>query len=41
VNRDYEKLLFTEPLGLYMVYTGGVMMILGVLIIRKIIDVKV
>jgi tight adherence protein B len=41
VNHDYEKTLFTTPLGLKMVYSGLVMMILGVLVIRKIIDVKV
>jgi tight adherence protein B len=41
VNPDYEKLLFSEPLGNYMVYAGITMMTLGVLIIRKIIDVKV
>jgi tight adherence protein B len=41
VNHNYEKPLFTTPLGLKMVYGGLVMMILGVLAIRKIIDVKV
>jgi tight adherence protein B len=41
VNRDYEKVLFTSPSGLYMVYTGLAMMLIGVLIIRKIIDIKV
>jgi tight adherence protein B len=41
VNREYEKVLFTDPLGLRMVYGGVIMMILGVLIIRKIIDIKV
>jgi len=41
VNRNYEKILFTDPTGLHMLYFGIVMMILGVLIIRKIISVKV
>ena len=41
VNREYEKILFTDPLGLRMVYGGIIMMVLGVLIIRKIIDIKV
>jgi tight adherence protein B len=41
LNHDYEKSLFTTPLGLKMVYGGLVMMVLGVLAIRKIIDVKV
>jgi tight adherence protein B len=41
VNKEYEKPLFTDPTGLKMVYTGLGMMILGVLVIRKIIDIKV
>ena len=41
VNHDYEKTLFSNPLGLKMIYGGLVMMILGILAIRKICDVKV
>ena len=41
VNHDYAKTLLTNPLGLKMVYGGLVMMVLGILAIRKIIDVKV
>jgi tight adherence protein B len=41
MNHDYEKTLFTTPLGLKMVYGGLILMVLGVLAIRKIIDVKV
>lgn len=41
VNHDYEKPLLTNPVGLKMVYGGLVMMVLGILAIRKIIDVKV
>ncbi len=41
VNKDYEKVLFTDPSGLHMVYAGLIMMVVGVLIIRKIIDIKV
>ena len=41
VNHNYEKTLFSTPLGLKMIYVGLVMMALGVLAIRKIIDVKV
>ena len=41
VNREYVKVLFTDPMGLHMVYGGLIMMVLGVLIIRKIIDIKV
>jgi tight adherence protein B len=41
VNHDYEKSLFTTSLGLSMVYLGLGAMVLGILVIRKIIDVKV
>ena len=41
INHDYEKTLFTTSLGLWMVYLGLGAMILGILVIRKIIDVKV
>jgi tight adherence protein B len=41
VNHNYEKTLFSDPFGLKMVYGGLSLMILGILIIRKIIDVKV
>jgi tight adherence protein B len=41
VNHDYTKVLFTTPLGLKMVYGGLVLMVLGILVIRKVIDVKV
>lgn len=41
LNPAYEKALFTNPLGLKMVYGGLALMVLGILVIRKIIDVKV
>jgi tight adherence protein B len=41
LNHDYEKTLFTDPFGLKMVYFGLGMMVIGILAIRKIIDVKV
>lgn len=41
LNRKYEQVLFTEPIGLDMIYVGLAMMVIGVLIIRKIIDIKV
>jgi tight adherence protein B len=41
VNWKYEKVLFTNPTGLKVVYAGLGMMLLGVLAIRKIIDIKV
>jgi tight adherence protein B len=41
VNHNYEKILFTDPFGLKMVYGALALMFVGILIIRKIIDVKV
>ena len=41
INREYEKILFTDSFGLKMVYTGLALMVLGILAIRKICDVKV
>jgi tight adherence protein B len=41
VNHNYEKALFSNPLGLKMIYGGLGLMVVGVLAIRKIIDVKV
>jgi len=41
VNWQFERLLVTEDLGRILIYIGIGLMLLGVLIIRKIIDVKV
>ena len=41
VNHKYEMSLFSDPFGLKMVYFGLGMMVIGVLAIRKIIDIKV
>jgi tight adherence protein B len=41
VNWQFERLLVTEDLGRILIYVGLGLMLLGVLIIRKIIDVKV
>ena len=41
VNWQFERLLLTEDLGRILIYVGLGLMLLGVLIIRKIIDVKV
>jgi tight adherence protein B len=41
VNHNYEKILFSDAFGLKMVYFGLVMMVIGILAIRKIIDIKV
>jgi tight adherence protein B len=40
-NYGYEKPLFHTPLGIKMVYGGLALMVVGILFIRKIIDVKV
>jgi tight adherence protein B len=41
VNHNYEKTLFSDPFGVKMVYFGLGMMLIGILAIRKIIDIKV
>jgi tight adherence protein B len=41
VNHNYEKTLFSDPFGLKMIYFGLGMMFIGILVIRKIIDIKV
>jgi tight adherence protein B len=41
LNHDYEKTLFSDPFGLKLVYIGLGLMVVGVLVIRKIIDIKV
>ncbi len=41
VNHNYEKILFSDAFGLKMVYFGLGMMVIGILAIRKIIDIKV
>ena len=40
-NHEYEKPLFNDPLGLKMVYVALALMVIGILAIRKIIDIKV
>jgi len=40
-NYNYERRLWTTSIGLHLVYAGLVMMAVGVLVIRKIIDIKV
>jgi tight adherence protein B len=41
LNPDYEMVLITDPSGQKLVYAGLVMMVIGVLVIRKVIDIKV
>ena len=41
VNKNYTKVLFSDPLGVRMVEVALALMFLGVLVIRKIIDIKV
>jgi tight adherence protein B len=41
VNPDYISLLFTKQIGLFMLGTAGVLMVLGILWMRKIVDIDV
>ena len=41
VNPKYISLLFTEQIGLFMLGLGGVLMVLGILWMRKIVDIDV
>jgi tight adherence protein B len=41
VNPGYEKALFTDPLGRHLIYAGLILMGIGILLIRKIIDIRV
>ncbi len=41
VNPKYISLLFTKQIGLFMLGVGGVLMVLGVLWMRKIVDIDV
>jgi tight adherence protein B len=41
LNHEYEKTLFSDPFGLKLVYVGLGLMVVGILVIRKIIDIKV
>jgi tight adherence protein B len=41
VNHEYESILFTDPLGIKLIYTGLAMMLIGILVIRKIIRIRV
>ena len=41
VNWNYEKILFTDPTGLHVIYFGMVMMVIGILVIRKVINIKI
>lgn len=41
VNHEYEKKLWTDPFGLHLVYAGLIMMTVGVLVIRKIVDIRI
>jgi Flp pilus assembly protein TadB len=41
VNPGYGKILFESPFGIHMVEIAVVLMIIGMLIIRRIVDIKV
>ena len=40
-NHGYTRVLLEDPTGRKLVYTGLVLMVVGALAIRKIVDVKV
>jgi len=41
VNPGYGKILFEAPFGIHMVEIAVVLMIIGMLIVRRIVDIKV
>jgi len=41
VNRDYMTVLTEDPIGKYMIGAGFVMMLLGIIVMRKMIQIKV
>jgi tight adherence protein B len=41
VSPGYSSVLFHDPTGQKLLYAGGVLIVLGGLIIRKIVDVQV
>ena len=41
LNPDYVKVLFTDPMGKQMLAVGVIMQIVGALVIRKIVNIKV
>ena len=40
LNPGYEKVLFQDPLGQKLVTYAGIMMVMGVVLIRRIVKVK-
>ena len=40
-NPGYSNILFQDPVGRQLLYTGGTLIVLGALVIRKIVDVQV
>jgi tight adherence protein B len=41
MNRDYVMLLFTDPMGKKMLAVAVIMQILGAIVIKKIVNIKV
>jgi tight adherence protein B len=41
LNPEYERQLWADPLGLHFIYAGLIMMAIGILIVRKIINIRV
>jgi len=41
LNRDYIMILVEDPIGTYLIGAGSVMMLLGIIVMRKMIQIKV
>ena len=41
LNPDYIKVLFTDPMGTKMLFIAVVMQIIGAIVIRQIVNIKV
>ena len=41
INPQYEKLLFDDPIGRTSFYVGAVMWIIGILLIKRIVSIKI
>jgi tight adherence protein B len=41
LNPEYERKLWSDPLGIHFVYAGLIMMAIGIFVVRKIVNIKV
>jgi tight adherence protein B len=40
-NPDYINILFTDPRGLYLLAAAVIMMVIGIVIIKKIVNIDI